>query len=195
MDKLPAVEVSPNLIYAAAAEVFGVPERAIRNFMSNRGDALQARDACAWVVDQLVDGSDEVRKRFLGGRGDGWFRAAVNRAERYRQDDAEYRLHLDGLLSAVFGIGRLKLAGDLAGIDTAAEARRIGSDPLRAVKLAPVMTLAAIVEDYVDALDVLELVRTWLTAERIGEREPTLDALRLAVWDAIGVDGGDDAAS
>ncbi|MFG1247285.1 hypothetical protein [Xanthobacter flavus] len=190
MDKLPAVNVSGALVIAAAAEVFGVPERAIRNFSSPRRDAVMARDACAWVLDQLSTESDAARERMLGAKAGGWFRSAVGRATRYREDDAEFQLMADGILSAVFGLGRLGLSGNLSGIDTDAEARRIAIDPLRAVKSAPVMVLAAIVEDHVDALDVLDLVRAWLTAEQVGDKEPTLDALRTAVWDALGIDQG-----
>jgi len=189
MDNLPAVDVSPALLFAAAGEVFGVPARAIRNFSIGAGNVLLARDACAWVVDQLVDGSDSDRQRLLGGRKHGWFRGAVERARRFRDEDADFRLKTEGMLASVFGIGRLKLAGNISGIDTAEEARRIARDPLRAVKNAPVMVLAAIVEDHVDALDVLDLVREWQLAEAAGEDAGMRDALRLAVLDALGIDG------
>lgn len=191
MNRLPAVNVSAALVFRAAAEVFDVPERAIRNFGSPRRDAVMARDACAWVFDQLVNESDAARTRLMGAKGDGWFRSAVGRAARYRDEDVEFRLLLDGLLAAVFGLGRLKLAGSLAGIDTAAEARRIAIDPLRAIKAAPVATLAAIVEDYSDTLDVLDLIRTWLTTDD----EQECEAFRLAVLDALGLDETDVAPS
>lgn len=191
MNRLPAVNVSAALVFRAAAEVFDVPERAIRNFASPRRDAVMARDACAWVLDQLVDDTDSARARLMGAKADGWMRAAVERAGRYRDEDAEFRLRLDGLLAAVFGLGRLKLAGCIAGVDTAAEARRIAIDPLRAIKAAPVTTLAAIVEDYADTLDVLDLIRAWLTSDDVQER----DAFRLGVLDALGLDETDVAPS
>lgn len=187
MDKLPAVQVSRGLLFAAAAELFGVPERAIRNFASPRPDAVRARHACAWVVDKLVDGSAVQRGALLGARRPDWFRSAVEHASRYRDEDPEFRLLLDGLLAAVFGLGRLKLCGALAGIDTEAEARRIAVDPLRAIKLAPVTVLAAIVEDHVDTLDLIDLVRAWVLAEDGGGDAGEREALRLAVRDALGL--------
>lgn len=197
MDRLPAVPVSGEIVLMAAAEVFGVLANQIRHIRGgvSAGDeqVLRARYACAWVVDQLSEGSDFDKAALLGNRTAAWVREAVRRCEMLRAVNLEFTAQTDAMLQAVFAIGRAGLGTKVSGIDALGEARAMVHDPIRRVKDAPVVVMAAIIEEFVDQADILQTVRVWLaTRDELSitgdvELAGVERALAATIRDALGL--------
>lgn len=202
MGRLPAVPISGEVVVVAAAEVFGVPTRRIRNPSHLGSDAeMRARDACCWVLSMISDASEREQMRMVNRASLQNFRESVQRAVMRRETSTDYRLQTEAMLSGCLAVGRLGMGQALVGIDALDEARRMLEDPIRAVKDAPAVVLAAIIERLVDAADTLDLVRHWLVARDAlgpasGDAEKAAEqSLAAAVRDALGLadeQGSDD---
>ncbi|HSI41794.1 MAG TPA: hypothetical protein VLA00_14720 [Xanthobacteraceae bacterium] len=185
---IPAIPVSGEMLVSAAAIAFGVAPRAVRtpNVDPRGGPAMDARQALAWVMQAVVDGSDKQRARLMCAPSGAAFARLAARAEARRASDAQFRIGADGLLAGVIAAGRLGLSRQMVDIDPIAEARRVQRDPLRAAKSLPVLTIVAIVERLLVLDDV---------AAQAAELLERMDAAGAAIGDAGAEAAADDALS